>query len=431
MSIILNKEQLATNNLRRNALDILEAGLQAIDTKEVIRRKVNIKEGILYVDKKEIARLSFPDQGEGHARAKGGVYFVGIGKCALDGAYAMEEILGDYLTDGIVLDVRPVADAEALVNRSKIKYKQGTHPLPSEQNVLATKEILNMVGDLTANDLVITLISGGGSALFELPKSKFSLDDIIEKTKELTARGADIYELNTARKEMSQVKGGKFGKIIAPAKSISLIFSDVLGNDISVIASGPTVIPHPIPSPSQGEGQSTEGAGGEVEKVENILLVSNHDALLAMKTKAESLGFNTKIETEKFSGNASEMGKELALRQIEPKTCLLFGGETTVIVPQNHGIGGRNQEMALSGLLYIRENSILVCAASDGFDNTDHAGAIVDGKLLMKAREVNLSPEEFLMHGDSYNFFKLLGDGAISTGRLGSNVSDLVILIYE
>jgi glycerate 2-kinase len=410
MSIIKNKEELATTPLRRDALEILEAGLQAIDTEKILRKKIRIENENLIVQggiNTESTVVPLPLTRRG---VRGEVYFVGIGKCALDGAKVMEDILGDYLTAGAVIDVKPVDEALGL---NKVKYFEGTHPLPSEQNVEATKQILEMVSNLTENDLVITLISGGGSSLFELPMPGISLDDIIEKTMELTTRGADIYELNAARKEKSAVKGGKFAEHCFPAKVVSLIFSDVLGNDISVIASGPTVLD-----------KSTE-------KVKNILLASNHDALVAMKTKAEELGFNTIIETEKLSGNAAEMGKELAVRESKPKSCILFGGETTVRVPQNPGIGGRNQEMALSALLQIPPDSILVCAASDGHDNTDHAGAIADTELLQKAKKLNFVPEEFLMHGDSYNFFKQVADGAIYTDKLGSNVSDLYIMLYK
>ena len=388
MSIILNKEELATNPLRKDALEILEAGLEVIDTEKILQKK-------------------FPDIVKNFdLKSYNKIFFVGIGKCALDGAKVIEEILGDYLTEGIVLDIKQG-------NLKKIRSLAGTHPYPSEQNVEATKEILKMVGSLTEKDLVICLISGGGSALFELPMPGITLDNIIEKTKELTAKGADIYELNAIRKSMSQVKGGKFAKLCYPAQIISLIFSDVLGNDLSVIASGPTVLDEPS------------------EKVKNILLVSNHDALEAMKVKAEEFGFNTTIETEVLSGNAAEMGKELAIRKPKSNTCILFGGETTVRVPQNHGIGGRNQEMALSALLYLRPDSVLICAASDGWDNTDHAGALTDTELLQKAKNLNLVPEEFLMHGDSYNFFKNIGDGAICTGKLESNVSDLCIMLYK
>lgn len=411
MPIILNKQELGTNRLRQEALEILEAGLEAIDTEKIIRRKVRVENGILCVEdiNKKITCMTPLPFGEGSG--VGRVYFVGIGKCALDGAIVLQDIIGDYLTIGAVIGVQDVKAAEALVARGRIRYFKGTHPLPSEQNVEATKEILKMVENLTENDLVITLISGGGSALFELPIPEVDLDTIIQTTKDLTAIGTDIYELNKVRKGFSQVKGGKFAQFCYSAQIVSLIFSDVLKNDIGIIASGPTVLD--IPN----------------ERVKNILLVSNHDALIAMKYKAENLGFNTTIETEILSGDAVLMGKYITRREPIRKTCILFGGETTVKVHGN-GIGGRNQTMALSALSHMKKNSVLICAASDGWDNSDHAGAIADEELLKKAKSLNLSPQEFLDKSNTYNFFKTAG-GAIYTEKLGSNVSDLYIMLYK
>lgn len=424
MSIIKNKSELANSKLRADALDILEAGLEVIQTKKILREKIRIENDNLIIQngnktESTVVPLSYSGRGV-RGEGDGKVIFIGIGKCALDGAKVMEEILGEHLTTGAVIDVRDESEAADL---KKCRYFQGTHPLPSEQNVQATKEILNMTGDLTEEDLVICLISGGGSSLFDVPNEagtaklglprETPLQTIIRVTKELTSQGADIYELNEERKKMSLVKGGKFAKICKPARMVSLIFSDVPGDDISVIASGPTF---------------TEG-------VENILICSNKDALNAMRVKAQELGFEAKIETDRFSKNAAEFGKELAQKEINPKTCLLFGGESTVIVPNpptgGHGLGGRNQELALSALLYIREDELLLASASDGWDNTDHCGAMVDTELMQKAKTLGIAPENFLLRGDSYNFFKQIGDGAISTGRLGSNVSDLVIILSK
>lgn len=394
MSFIKNKEELSTNELRKDALEILEAGLDAVQTEKILRDKVRVENGILGVNGGSLDLRSFNK-----------IIFVGLGKCALDGGKIMEEILSDHLTAGAVIDVRPKNEAQ---NLRKLKYFQGTHPLPSPQNVEATKEILNMVGDLHKNDLVITLVSGGGSALFELPVPKWSLDAIVQRTKELTAEGADIYELNAARKEMSQVKGGKFAQICAPAQVLSLIFSDVPGNDLSVIASGPTII----------------------DWAKNILICSNMDALRAMAEKAQGLGYETKIETDRLTGNATEVGEQLARRERKPGSCLLFGGETTVKVVPDHGVGGRNQELALSALTEISEETVLISAASDGWDNTDHAGALADSGMMLKARLLGLLPESFLLKSDSYHFWKSC-EGALSTGQLGSNVSDLVIMLYK
>lgn len=412
MSIILNKQELLEENtkLRGPALEILEAGLEAIDTEKILRKKVSIVDGVL-----KIAEFGSELDLKSYER----IFFVGIGKCALDGAKVIEDILGDCLTQGMVIDVKDESEATTL---KKTKYFKGTHPYPSEQNVEATKEILKMVENVTEKDLIITLISGGGSALFELPIEGISLDEIIKTTKELTTKGADIYELNKVRKGLSQVKGGKFAEICSPAHMVSLIFSDVLGNDISMIASGPTV----LPSPSQGEGQFAEGKRGGVV---NILLVSNKDALEAMKIKAIDLGFDTNIETEKLSGNAELIGEQLALREPVLGKCILFGGETTVKI-KGDGIGGRNQEMALSAVHNIFPNSVLICVASDGWDNSDYAGAIADVEIFNKGRDLGIYPDDYLARNDSYNFFKKVS-GGIYTGRLGSNVSDLCILIYK
>lgn len=411
MPVILNKSELATSELRKNTLEILEAGLGAVDTEKILKNKLSVKDGFLFINNdSDVYKAELPSPNLGEVLG-GEVYFIGIGKCALDGAKVIEKILGDKLTGGIALDVRDPNGADLKI----IKYRQGTHPYPSEQNISATKEVLDMTSELTEKDLVICLISGGGSSLFELPT--ISLEELIEKTKEMTARGADIYELNNFRKSVSQVKGGKFAEHCFPAKVVSLIFSDVLGNDIGVVASGPTAVANQF--------------------VQNILFCSNHDALIAMKNKAQELGFDTAIETETLSGNAAEIGKKLATREPKPKSCILFGGETTVILPASapaefrRGEGGRNQELVLSALLNIKKDSLVASVASDGYDNTEHAGAIADAELLEKAKRMNLSPEEFLERNDSYNFFKKLNDGAIYTGKLGSNVSDLVIMIYK
>ncbi|MBN2093773.1 MAG: DUF4147 domain-containing protein [Candidatus Zambryskibacteria bacterium] len=409
MSIILNKKKLATNPLREAALDILEAGLLAIDTKKILKEKIGFEDGMLTI--KSLSHLEIKPGSSVDINLKNfnRLYFIGIGKCALDGAKALEEILGNFLTEGIVIDVRDKKEAQ---NLKKIKYFQGDHPLPSKRNIEATKKVLGMVENLTEKDLIITLISGGGSALFELPVPGVPLDTLIAKTKELTAQGADIYELNKIRKELSQVKGGKFAQLCNRTKIISLIFSDVLGNDLSVIASGPTVL------------EEKDG------RIQNILLLSNHDALIAMKNKAMELGFYTEIKTEKLSGIASEVGKKLAMERLDSKSCLLFGGETTVEI-RGEGQGGRNQEMALSALLFIQPDTVLLCASSDGCDNTDFAGALVDRELFEKSKKENLSIAEFLAQNNSYNFFKEISDGGILTEKLGSNVSDLVIMLSK
>jgi glycerate-2-kinase len=301
-----------------------------------------------------------------------------------------------------------------------------------------------MIKGVTEKDLIITLISGGGSSLFCLPNN-ISVETLIEITKNLTQKGANIFELNTVRKHLSGVQGGQLAELCYPAKVISLIFSDVLGDDISMIASGPTVTDKTTVAeatqilskydlldfylPSGKELKETPKDPKYFENVKNILVVSNKNALEAMKNKAEGLGFETSVESQIISGYANQVGKEMVSKKATPKSCLLFGGETTVKISGN-GVGGRNQEMALAALSEVQPNSILVCAASDGWDNTDHAGAIADTELFQKAKKLGVSPKEYLENSDSYNFFKKVG-GAIYTGKLGSNVSDLYIMLYK
>lgn len=428
MSIILNKDQLIASGsrLRKDALDILEAGYLAIETEKILRSKVIIEnDDTLCVDNTGF-QFSFYER----------IFFVGIGKCAFDGARVIEDILGDKLTDGIALDVKGG-------ELKKIRSFVGTHPYPSEVNISLTEQILNMLKGVTEKDLVLILVSGGGSSLFCLPHN-MSCDTLVNITKTLTERGADIYELNTVRKHFSEIQGGGLAKICYPAQVVSLIFSDVLGNDMGMVASGPTVYDKTTVAdaakvllkykmldiiPPDCQFMETPKHPKYFVNVKNVIVCSNQDALLAMKSKSESLGFNTSIETNTLSGNATEIGRNLASREIRPNTCVLFGGETTVYV-KGDGMGGRNQELVLSALPSIKPNSILISASSDGWDNTDHAGALADMELLEKVKSIGIDPAEYLERNDSYNFFKSVG-GAISTGRLGSNVSDLCIMMYE
>ena len=418
MSIIKNKKELATNKLREDALDILEAGLEAINTEKILRNKISLQNGELCI-------------GEGRYLCEHyeNIFFIGIGKCAFDGAQVIEDILGDKLTNGIVLDVKSGV-------LKKIKSYEGTHPYPSEQNMNATKEIIEMIKGVTERDLVLVLISGGGSSLLYMPNDK-NCENTAKITKELTLKGAPIYELNTVRKHLSEVQGGGLAKLCFPANVVSLIFSDVLGNDMGMIASGPTVFDNTTVEDAKKildkyglEAQCLMETPKDLkyfERVTNMLLITNQDALKAMEEKAKNLGYDTKIETDHLSGEAQEVGKILAKKELKPKTCLLFGGETTVEV-KGGGIGGRNQEVALSALSDLKDGVVLISAASDGWDNSDVAGAIVDKGTLEKANLVSKNPEDYLSKNNSYNFFKQVG-GAISTGRLGSNVSDLFILI--
>lgn len=421
---IQNFEELATSPLRRDALTILEAGYEAINPRALIMSKVSLKGEELCIEDNTYTCSSYER-----------IFFIGIGKCGVDAAAAFEEILGERITDGIVLDVRPTT-------LPHIRSFVGTHPYPSQANVSATGEIVKMLTSITERDLVIILISGGGSSLLCLP-NEMDCDTLAHFTKLLMERGADIHELNTVRKHLSRILGGNLAKLCYPAKVVSFILSDVPGNDISFIASGPTVLDATTVADAEAvlrkynlvnECQTASCTLEETpkepqyfEKVSNILLMTNRDALAAMQRRAEELGYHARILTDTLTGEAREAGIPLIQEAKVLHECVLAGGETTVTVPKP-GKGGRNQEMVLGALSAIPENSVFIAAASDGWDNSDAAGALGDRALFMRAVDKSLDTSEHLRENSSYTFFESVG-GHIKTGRTGSNVADLFIVL--
>ena len=303
--IIQNFETLTSNTARLNALSIAEAGYAAVNTGAALMQKLSVENGVLHID-----NAAYPLTGRR-------VFFVGIGKCAIDAAVAIEKILGEYLTRGIALDV-------SLLERpllTKIIPFIGTHPLPSEANERATEHIVEMLLHCTADDLVITLISGGGSTLLCLHEAPMTCLDDGALFSELTARGATIQDINPVRKHPSLARGGGLAKIAFPAEVVSLIISDVPGNDIASVASGPTVLDTSTIADAQailtryGVTPSTKIAFIETSKEEkyfehvtNTLFLSNRDALLATQGEASRRGYAATIVDEHFAGEASEIG---------------------------------------------------------------------------------------------------------------------------
>ncbi len=422
MTYIKNLEELSTNKKRRDALKILNAGYEAINTKEVIRSKIKIKDNILTVKNKEFDLSKYEN-----------IYFIGIGKCSLEAGKILEDILENYIKDGIVIDT-----TEGKLK--KIKTYTGTHPWPSEKNLSVGKEINDLLRSTSEKDLIINVISGGGSALLSFPY-KISIEELIETNKALTKKGADIYELNTVRKHLSSLKGGQMAKIASPAEVISLIFSDVPGNDTSIIASGPTVKDETYIKDAENvlkkynlwnekyEHFLTETPKEEswFEKVNNFLILTNSDAVEAMEKKAEELGYETIPGNKEISGEAKTVGKKIASIDLSPGKVQINAGETTVKITGN-GKGGRNQEVALSALSNLQPESVFISAASDGIDNSDVAGAICDKETKANVKKLYLDPDQFILDNNSYNFFAKVG-GQIITGATGSNVSDLYILL--
>lgn len=425
---IKNFNKLAVSDLRKKALKIIEAGLEAIDTKKAINKQIFLKKDNLIVKNKKISL-------KGIKR----IFVVGIGKCSLDAAAVLEKKLKSRLSGGIVLDIKKG-------RLKKIKAYFGSHPLMSRRNVDATKKIIKLLSNLKKDNLVIFVISGGGSALLSQPQN-FTFREEFAIVGHLLQSGADIKEINTVRKHLSLARGGYLTKYAYPAKVISLIFSDVIGSNLEFVASGPTMKDTTTLSEAESVLKKyniwekcgfppiklieTPKEEKYFKKVKNILLLSNNTALEAMKNEARSNGFKTKIMTNRLSGKAKDVATEIVekLANEPSKTALIFGGETTVIVKGN-GKGGRNQELSLTALKYIKENQLIISISSDGRDNTDHAGGICDIITKEKAKKKELDIKKYLENNDSYSFFKKTGD-YLKTGDTGSNVSDLIIAIKE
>ena len=424
---IKNFGELATNPLRTSALKIVEAGLLSIDTVEVLRENISVFGDALTISNETII---LPE--------KSRIFVVGVGKCATDAAFVLEEILGDRIYKGMVIDIK--CDPRL----KRIKSAECDHPFPSERNVDATKEMIDVLKEAKEDDVVIAVISGGGSTMLCQPKG-FTCYDEKTVVDALFRAGANIKELNTVRKHMSMARGGHLAGYAYPAKVVSLIFSDVVGNDLGFIASGPTVLDEtsvedakhifdkyflkdrvPITSDVLME---TPKDWKYFENVKNILLVSNDIGLEAMYKSAKREGFVPTIVNKDMIGEAAIIGESIAieLNKAPAHSALLFGGETVVRIKGN-GHGGRNQEMALSALRFIGESEIIVPFASDGRDNTDVAGAICDTIIKSQATKKKVSIEKFLSNNDSYSFFEKVG-GHLMTGVTGSNTADFVVAL--
>ena len=391
------------------------------------------------------------------------VYLVGAGKAGVPMAQAAAQILGDCLTDGIVI----VKDGYGLNDANfpgQLKIIEAGHPLPDERGTAATREILSLLTQAGEHDLVICLLSGGASALLTAPAAGITLSAFQQTVSLVLRSGADIGEINSVRKHLDTVKGGGLARAAAPARVISFILSDVVGDPVDIIASGPTAadptsfdqalailqkyrLAEQIPpavlihlqSGTAGSLPETLKPGDPLlERVQNLIIGSNEIAARAAAEAAAALGFNTRVLTSTLQGEARLVGRLLGAvardlagghSALQRPACLIAGGETTVTV-RGRGMGGRNQELALAAVEEMGDlpNMLLVTLATDGGDGpTDAAGAVVSGETLARARALGFSPADYLTRNDAYPFFAGLGD-LLKPGPTRTNVNDLVLL---
>jgi glycerate 2-kinase len=393
------------------------------------------------------------------------IYVIGLGKAAYPMTRALVDTLRDRIAGGVVVTKYGHAPDGPLAEN--ITIREAGHPVPDENGVAGASEAVELLGKADRETLVVCLISGGGSALFVAPSEGLSLDDKQVMTRILLKGGADIVELNTVRKHLSRVKAGRLAEAASPARVLSLILSDVIGDPLDFIASGPTSpdtttwadalaivtrydtageMPQKIlqllRDGSEGNIPDTPKKGNPLfDRVENIIIGSNRIATEAARKKAQKLGYEPVVLTTELQGEARDAARWLYRQVLESQSCLasgrkkislIAGGETTVTV-RGKGLGGRNTEMALAFAMSIEGTSgiTFLSAGTDGTDGpTDAAGAIVDGQTIPKARSLGLDPQAFLDNNDSYHFFEKTG-GLVKTGPTGTNVMDLQIILIE
>ncbi|PYE55813.1 glycerate kinase type-2 family protein [Deinococcus yavapaiensis] len=376
---------------------------------------------------------------------------VGAGKAAARMALAVDAAWPADLT-GVV--ITPYGHAgERLPQR--IRVLEAAHPVPDAAGEEATREVLEAVSNLTPNDLVLCLLSGGGSALLTAPRG-VTLARKAELTRALLACGASIHEINAVRKHLSRVKGGGLANAAKPARVVSLIVSDVVGDDLSTIASGPTapdptsfteafmvLMRHDVAVPDVRRFLSDGAAGRHAEtpkpgdelfgRVENHLVVTNRLALDAASVHLTRLGFTSRIVSDRIEGPARSAARAHAAlaRDLVSGRALLSGGETTTIVREGAGRGGRNLEFLLALAVELGEDHGLyaLAADSDGIDGTSFAaGGFLTPDTLRRARDLGLDARAFLGASDAHGFFEALGD-LVVTGPTGTNVNDIRLVV--
>jgi len=441
------------NVFSSNAMNkIILNALVSVDPNQCVRNALNLKGDTLII-KDQVVDL----------QKIGRVFIIGVGKAVLPMALAISDTLGDLITEGALIAKHTDTVIQSKLN-SRIKVLIGSHPIPSEDSVNATNVMLETLKRTAPEDLVIGLISGGGSALMTNPVKKIGLAGLQRTTSLLLKCGATIEEMNTIRKHLDLVKGGGLLKYIYPAKSFHLILSDVLGDPLSMIASGPTAadpttfqdcleIIHKFKFDDQVDKEVLKylqkGAEGSIEETikegseiithnKNFIVGSLSIAAQAACAQAEASGFETELLTTSLRGEAKTVGAELASQLVDvvqnkknrgKPLCMIAGGETTVTVSGN-GKGGRNQELSLAAAQVLEgvDNCVLISFATDGEDGpTDAAGGFVTGKTIKAGLNLGLDSQKYLNDNNAYEFLEKT-DALIQTGPTGTNVNDLVLM---
>ncbi len=452
---------------RADAESIFKAAIARVDPEAMVLQSVRL------VEEPTGSRVMASDGSIEYSYELGDfdrIFATGMGKATARMAKGLERALGKHLAGGVI-----VVKEGHVEKLSRIQLLEGSHPVPGDSSVAGATAVLHLGESLgtklTARDLVIVLVSGGGSSILCAPVKGLSLDDKISTTKLLLASGATINEMNCVRKHLSAVKGGRLASALAPATVLTLVLSDVVGDDLDAIASGPTV-PDPTTYANALEivtrygiveklsvnvrkilAEGIAGTRPETPKpgdpvfasTKTLLIGTNRLAVNAAELAAKQLGYNTLALTSRMSGESREMallfmgmGKDVAAAgmPLSAPACIIAGGETTVTL-RGSGKGGRNQEMALAFLASLLrspkdgEGLVFLSGGTDGNDGpTDAAGAIVALELGVAARASGVDPDAYLANNDSYTFFEKVG-GLLKTGPTNTNVCDIQVLLVR
>ncbi len=421
---------------------IFAAGVNAVRGYDAVRSVVKLTHNTLGIAGKKYRLSSFNR-----------IIVLGAGKASFDMAKALDEILGRHINEGVIITKYGYG---GLLNH--IAVIEASHPLPDREGIRATQRVMSIARDVDRHTLVIMLLSGGASSLLVAPDG-ISLGDKIKTTSLLLKSGAGIDELNTVRKQLSLVKGGRLAGMFYPAEIVTLIISDVIGNKLGTIGSGPTVQDTSTPQQAleiidryHGRDKVPQAVIKRLErkknvtdnravrsKVQNIIIADNRKAVDACKNRALKLGLTPVILTTSLHGEAREAGhvlasiaNEMARRKTgnRKKVCLISSGETTVTVAGN-GKGGRSQELALAFAMDIagKQKITLLSAGTDGTDGpTDAAGAIIDNTTISRIVSMGMEPYTYLLNNDSYTVFDKAG-ALLKTGATGTNVMDIQLIL--
>ncbi len=439
------------DQMKEDARAIFNAGVSAVDPGHCIRQACTLENDVLNVANRAFDLKSFDK-----------IMVLGAGKASAAIAAALEDILKDRIDSGII-----ITKYGHQVPLKKIKVFEAGHPIPDENGIIAAEKLLALAHTADKTTLVIFLVSGGGSALTPLPVPGISLDDKQKTTTALLHCGAAIHEINAIRKHLSQIKGGLLAKALAPATMVGLVISDVVGDDLSAIASGPAV-----PDPTTFEDcrdiikkhqidttlppvvttyfkKGAKDLAPETLKpgdpifntMFHQIIADNITSLKAAQKKAEFLGYNSLILSSMIEGDTEQaakfhtaMAKQIHAtgHPVKSPACIITGGETTVTV-KGKGLGGRNQQFALACAEEIAglETTVILSCGTDGTDGpTNAAGAIADHQTLARAKAAGLDPDAHLLNNDAYPFFNQLNDLVI-TGPTRTNVMDIRLILVR